>query len=213
MKTQNNSSAKKLITFLLYSLRGLFLWYALLVILLFINQIIPTVTGNNSDMGLPVVFKTTIESNLNIPDTNQVTKFNMYTGEGVVLTRGLPARVFYLSFSGILLYYSCILFMIHLICKMLINAREGTFLIHENAIRLRHIALLNIAVLLISILFNTISSSYLSDKLEFSGLEFSSLNSYSFDNWKYIFLYLFLLIIAEAFHLGDQLKQENDLTI
>ena len=96
---------------------------------------------------------------------------------------------------------------------MLKNAQEGTFLVAKNAIRLRYIALLNIALLLIDKILIVVSSSYLNDKLEFSGIEFSNINWYFFSSWKYIFLYLFLIIIAEAFRLGAQLKEENDLTI
>ena len=120
---------------------------------------------------------------------------------------------FEISFLSQLLYTTIILLIIHLICKMLKNAREGSFLVYENSIRLRYIALLNLTILLFDKLFLIISSSYLYEKLEFPNIEFIGSSSLWLPQWKQIVLYLFLLIIAESFRMGAQLKEENDLTI
>jgi len=139
--------------------------------------------------------------------------FAIPVATGIFHAFGLPLKLFYIQSIGAVLYYVCVLLMICFIIKILKSAQEGTFLVAKNAIRLRYIALLNSAVLLCDKIIIFVSPSYLSDRLEFLGLEFSNTNWYSFSSWKYIFLFLFLPIIAEAFHLGAQLKQENDLTI
>ena len=96
---------------------------------------------------------------------------------------------------------------------MLEAAQTGNFLVTKNAIRMRHMALLFIFVFFIDKLSLLISSSFLTDKLDFPGVHFMSVNYYSFARWEYVFFYLFLLVVAEAFRIGAQLKQENDLTI
>lgn len=214
MKTRSLTSAKSLITFLLIALRILFLWYILQTALFFTNQIIPAMMDDkNPHISLPIVFKTTDNGHITLAGVEKSDWFTIYSATGIVVTNGLPARVLYLASLGFILSIACSLFMIHLICKMLENARQGNFLVIKNAIRLRHIALLGIALILIDKAFTIISSSYLSDKLAFPGLEFNSFNYYSYAYWKYIFIYIFLIIIAEAFRLGAQLKEENDLTI
>lgn len=78
------------------------------------------------------------------------------------------------------------------------------------------IALLSIAACIIESLRIFLSSLYLFDKLEFSGVHFigSPLRYVPFlIKREYILASLFLLVIAEAFRIGAQLKQENDMTI
>lgn len=208
------NSAKSLIKFLLITLRILFLWTFLQGCLFLTNQIFPSMIGDeNPTIGLPIVFKSTDRGNLMEPISDKAYWFEIYSATGVILTNGLPKKVLYISSIGIILNITGILMMISLICKMLENAKEGNFLVVKNAIRLRYIALLGIALLLLDKTFTIISSSFLSDKLEFPGLEFNIFNYYTYANWVDILFYLFLIIIAEAFRLGAQLKQENDLTI
>ena len=92
-------------------------------------------------------------------------------------------------------------------------AKKGGFLIIENAIRLRKIALLGIVMYFFESLATFVASNYLSDKLQFEGLEFTSINSYLFFDIQTVIYSLFLLVISEAFRMGALLKQEVDLTI
>lgn len=214
MEKRTILSAKSLIIFLRYSLIGMFLWSALNLAYFFVIQLWPAlVHGKRQNVSLPIVFNQTDKGILTLPHTDYEYLFQIPQATGTFLAYGLPLKLFYIQSIGTIMYHACVLLMIYLIIKMLKNAQEGTFLVAKNAIRLRYIALLNIVLLLIDKILIVVSSSYLSDKLEFPGLEFNTINWYSFSSWKYIFLYLFLIIIAEAFRLGAQLKQENDLTI
>lgn len=214
MKNQAILSAKSLVTFLRFSLIGMFLWSALhMLYFIFIYLWPALISGKRQVVSLPIVFNHTQKGILTLPHVDYEYPVDIPVATGTFRAFGLPLKLFYLGSFGVLLNYICVLLIIYLIIKMLKNAREGSFLITKNAIRLRYIALLNIALILIDKLFILISSAYFSDKLEFPGLEFSTINGYSFSYWKYIFLFLFLLIIAEAFRLGAQLKEENDLTI
>lgn len=207
-------SAKSLIIFLRYSLIGLFLWTALQLSTFLIYHLGPALLfGKRKGVSLPIDFSPIGKGVLALPHTDYEYLFQIPEATGTFLAFGLPLKYFYIGSIGTILNYACGLLMIYLIIKMLINAQDGTFLISKNAIRLRYIALINIFLLLYNKIYFFVTTSYLIDKLEFPGLEFNNLNWSSFYGWKYIFLYLFLLIIAEAFRLGAQLKEENDLTI
>ncbi len=214
MKERTIISAKSLIIFLRYSLIGLFLWTALQLSIFLIYQLGPALFfGKRKSVNLPIDFSLTDKGILTLPHTDYEYLFQIPEATGSFLAHGLPLKFFYIDSIGSILNSVSALLMIYLIIKMLKNAQDGTFLVSKNAIRLRYIALINIFLLLYNKAYFFISTSYLIDKLEFQGLEFSNLSWRSFNGWKYIFLYLFLLIIAEAFRLGAQLKKENDLTI
>lgn len=214
MKKRNSSSRSSLAELLLYAMRGLFLWYVFRFVMYFVNQIAFTlIHGKTPGMMLPVVFRSSDKGILHMPHTDFEFIFSLPVATGSIHAFTLPPRILYLTALATLLTYACTLVTIYLIIKMLKNARDGNFLISKNAVRLRSIALLSIAMFVIDKVFIITSSYYFSDKLEFPGIEFSSTNWYSFERWPYVFLYLFLIIIAEAFIIGAKAKQENDLTI
>lgn len=214
MRNQTTISAKALIIFLRYSLIGLFLWNAFHLMVFLIYYLGPALLfGERKGVALPVVFSPSNKGVLTLPHTDYEYMFHIPEATGTFQAFGLPLKIFYIGSIGTLLFYACILLITYLIIKMLKNAQDGTFLVTKNAIRLRYIALLLIVTLLRDKITIIVSSHYFRDKIELPGLEFYDVTSYTFDNWKHIFLYLFLLIIAEAFRLGAQLKEENDLTI
>lgn len=214
MKKRTHISAKSLIIFLRYSFIGMFLLSAFnLAYFLFIELWPALIHSKRQAVNLPIVFSHTEKGILSLPHIDYEYIFRIPQATGTFLAFGLPLKLFYIQSIGTVLKSACILLMLYLIIKMLKSAQNGTLLVAKNAIRLRHIALLSIAILLIDKIVFFVSSAYLRDKLEFPGIEFSSFNWYSIGSWKLIFLFLFLLIIAEAFRLGAQLKEENDLTI
>lgn len=214
MKKRTIISAKSLAIFLRFSLIGLFIWNVFHLLLFLIYHLGPSLLfGQRKGVSLPVVFKPSSKGILRLPHTDYEYMFQIPEATGTFQAFGLPLKIFYIQSVGILVYYACILLVIYLIIKMLKNAQDGNFLVIKNAIRLRYIALLLILWLLLDKVTIIASSLYLKGKIELPGLEFHEFTSYTFDNWKHIFLYLFLLIIAEAFRLGAQLKEENDLTI
>ena len=214
MKKQTIISAKFLINFLLYSFKGLFLWYTFLLVYFFVIQLWPAlVHSKRQAVNLPIIYNHIEKGILTLPQIDYEYVLHIPPASGSFLVFGLPLKFFYIQSIETVLTYAGGLLMIFLIIKMLKSAKEGTFLVAKNAIRLRYIALLNIALLVIGQISFYVSMSYFSDKLKFPGLEFSNEALRAFNGWKYIFLYLFLLIIAEVFRLGAQLKEENDLTI
>ena len=216
MKAQNKRYSKSLINFLLIAFRGIFFLGALVLILGSLIGIVSLFTNAPAfPISLPISFSLTDHGSILTTNTDMAT-FVIPYAKGSILTDDLPKTVLILSFMGLLLSMLCTLFTIKYICRILESANTGLFLIDENAIRLRWIAILSIAACLIEAFFTLFSSLYLFDTLEFSGVQFfdSPLRSILFlIRWEYILASLFLLVIAEAFRIGAQLKQENDLTI
>ena len=200
-KNQNNA----LINFLLITFRGIFLLSSITLIIGGIVMIIDLITNKPTfPVDLPVSFSFTDSGIILTTDT---ALFAMPYAKGVILTEDLPNIVVVFSYLGSLLY---------LLCQLLEAAQSGTFLILENTVRLRGIAILILSACLIEVIHTTLSSLYLSDKLEYSGVQFvySPMHTFFYGlKWEYIFCALFLLVIAEAFRVGSQMKQENDLTI
>ncbi|MFK7813658.1 MAG: DUF2975 domain-containing protein [Maribacter sp.] len=214
MRNRISISATSLIIFLRYSLIGLFIYNVIHLGVFLIFQLGPALLfGQRKRVNLPVVFNPTENGILTLPHTDYEYMFDIPVATGTFRAFGLPLKIFYFYSIGGLVYFACVLLITYLIIKMLRDAQDGTLLVLKNAIRLRYISLLLIVALARDKILIMISSNYLRDKIELPGLEFYDFNPYSFENWKYIFLFLFLLIIAEAFRLGAQLKEENDLTI
>lgn len=214
MENRTSSSAKALVLFLRYSLIAFFACNVFFFVQFLIFHLGPALLfGERKGVYLPIVFKPTNQGVLTLPHTDYEYMFDIPSATGTFQAFGLPLKIFYIYSFGGIVYYACLFLITYLILKMLKNAQEGNFLVVKNAIRLRYIALLLIVSLLRDKLTIIASSFYLREKIELAGIEFYDFTSYTFDNWKYIFIFLFLLIIAEAFRLGAQLKEENDLTI
>ena len=163
--------------------------------------------------GFTVMFSLDQDGIVNIPNHMIETTFNIKNAMGIIGVDQLP-KSFLLGYSSIsMLAYFCILFSLRLTIKILEAAKLGDFLIIKNAIRLRWIALLGIGCIFFDRLAAILASSYLYDKLEYPGLEFTHINFFTFITLQSVFSFLFLWVIAEAFRIGSQLKQENDLTI
>lgn len=214
MKKRTIISAKSLIIFLRYSLIGLFLWNIMHLGIFLVYHLGPALLfGQRKGVHLPIDFSPTDKGILTLPHTDYEYMFDIPIATGNFRAFGLPLKFFFLDSIGTMLNFACSLLIVYLIIKMLKDAQDGGLLVSKNAIRLRYIALLCILLLLYNKIFLFISTSYLRDKIEFTGLEFHDFSWYTLNGWQYIFLYLFLLIIAEAFRLGAQAKEENDLTI
>lgn len=215
METKNKFNGKGLITFLLVVFRIFFLLTAIVLIIMGIYSLISLFAETPTTISqYPVLFSFTNEGVLNNIGDTGITKVSMEHGTGLMVSDKLP-KGFILVYNMLMLLQLVIsFFSLKLTIQILEAAKEGAFLIIENAIRLRWIAFLGIGLYVLTISATLISTSYLSDKLEFAGLEFNNYNLFTYITSKEsIFYYLFLLVIAEAFRIGAQLKKENDLTI
>lgn len=214
MKATNKSYNGALINFLLIVFQIGFLLCGLGIGLYVLYTIIALLSSDSIfPVGLPVVFSLDHSGVFNLPGHHEVFNFNMSQGMGIIGVDHLPKDFVALHSIITVLGVTCVLLSLKLTIAILEAVKQGGFLIIENAIRLRGIALLSISTFFIERLASFASSFYLSDKLHFSGLEFTSINFYSFFNTQSIFYSLFLLVIAEAFRIGALLKQESDLTI
>ena len=97
--------------------------------------------------------------------------------------------------------------------KILKTVITKSFLLIENAVRLRWIALFGVAIFFIDKITGSISTAYLNNYIELPGVKFEIINMLTFINVESVFHSLFLLVIAEIFRLGAKLKEEHDLTI
>lgn len=216
MKAQNKLNGKSLINFLLIAFRGIFFLFTFVLIIGSLIGVISLFANVPAlSIELPISFSLSGNGSILAKNTDMAT-FVIPYAKGSILTEDLPKTALILFFIGSLLHLLCTLFIIKYICRILEAAYTGQFLIDENAIRLRWIAILSIVACLIEAFHTLFSSLYLSDKLEFSGIQFfdSPFRSILFlTRWEYILASLFLLVIAEAFRIGAQLKHENDMTI
>lgn len=209
MKTPSNT----FITILANLFRiGFFLLAFSLLIWVIYNIFIFLTDSPTTHMDFPVMFSLTEQGLFNNPGTNGLSKFYMQA-MGMIRAEELP-KGFLALYSVITLFANlCILLAMRQVLLILESAKTGAFLIVENAIRLRWIALLGIAIFFFERTGLLISAYFFSDKLQVSGLEFTSINFFSFFYFGTIFYAMFLLVIAEAFRIGAQLKNEADLTI
>lgn len=213
MKALNILYGKRLINFLLNILRILFFLYAFSAILMLIFGFFGLVTDfDMTPPEFPVLFSVINEGSFNDLG-GQASNFKLHGGLGYIGMENPP--------NGIVIFTNIIwlLVMIGMLISMkqtifiLEAAKKGDFLINENAIRLRWIALIGIALFLLEKTYSIFTYVYFSDRLELSGVSFESFNTFAFMNTEFIFYSLFLLVIAEAFRVGSQLKEETELTI
>lgn len=190
---------------------GFFLLAFSLLIWVVYNIFIFLTDSPTTHMDFPVMFSLSEQGIVNL-DTNGPSKFYMQA-MGIIRADDLP-KGFLALYSTVTLFANLsILLAMRQVLLILESARTGTFLIIENAIRLRWIALLGISIFLLERIGLFVSAYFFSDKLQVLGLEFTSVNFFSFFYFETIFYALFLLVIAEAFRIGAQLKKEADLTI
>ncbi|WP_422079475.1 DUF2975 domain-containing protein [Ulvibacterium sp.] len=214
MVVKNRVYGSALIQFLLWVLRIGFFLFAHGVIIWLIYSIFIFITGGPTrHMDFPVMFSFADEGSLKTLNDGSAAKFYMRGATGAIMSDDVP-RGFLAIYSFIALLIKVLfLLSLRLSIRILDSVRIGKFFIVENAIRLRYIGLLGIVFFILDRLGTVISASYFSDRLEFSGMVFTSFNLFSWVTLNSLFISLFLLVIAEAFRIGAQLKAENDLTI
>ncbi|WP_339715590.1 DUF2975 domain-containing protein [uncultured Kriegella sp.] len=213
MKTSGQPKSSIFINFLTILFRiGFFLLAFSLLIWVIYNIFIFLTDSPTTHMDFPVMFSLTEQGLFNNPGTNGLSKFYMQA-MGMIRADDLPKGFLAIYSITTLLANICMLLSMRQVLLILESAKTRTFLIIENAIRLRWIGLLGIAIFLLEKTGTLISASFFTDKLEVSNLGFTSFNLFSFFGIETVFSSLFLLVISEAFRVGAQLKNEADLTI
>lgn len=214
MKIQNLFYGKSLISFLLAIFRIVFFLFTFGTAIFVIISVISMFTNVPiSPPDFPVLFSLTNEGVFNSPSAMEESNFILRRGMGYVSIANPSKGMVVFNTILVLMVTVCMLVSIRQTILILEAVKKGSFLIIENAIRLRWIALLGMAMYLFDKLNMLVSYSYFSDKLELSGVEFEGFNYFTLLNIEFIFYSLFLLVIAEAFRVGAQLQEETKLTI
>lgn len=125
-------------------------------------------------------------------------------------TRGLRL----LSFFLVLLVLSIYLFVVQQLLQLVRSVNMGSPFTDKNVFRIRSIGYLFIAFELIMFLFGRIARAIFKDNFQVqdaSGKISVNLGTELLDNW--VVIGLMILIIAEVFNKGVEMRKEQDLTI
>lgn len=218
METPTQIKGRSLVTFLIIMFRFFKVVFLIaFIIMVLVGLYALTNLGDTMTMISPVEFQLFFSYNVD----KSVINWPNQTSTQAILTQGMSGISVENIPGDFMLIYSLmsivgmglILISIHFTIKILRSVKEGSFLLVKNAIRLRWIALLTIVTFIVDKLSAIYASGYLSNKIDYPQLDFTSVNIYSMFNFESIFSALFLLVIAEVFRIGANIKQEYDLTI
>ena len=218
MNTQQPISGKGLIKFLIFVFRAFYyiLWIclALVVVIEFISlRKIFDPVGFPIPIDLTVFFSLKEELGTATWDVNGNSDFSINYAMGSIKLSYAPNGFIALFCFMALSIFILSIFLTRLTIKILKTVKDKSFLLIENALRLRWIALLGIAILIVDKTFSFVIANYLSTHIEYSGVKFTGINPYFILNFETVLNSLFLLVIAEVFRIGAKLKEEQDLTI
>ena len=189
----------------------------LFAVLMRVIQLGYGLTHFNELVDQPMLFNLYFSQGEAVPNiawnNGEPTPINLFHGKVQLAIDQVPGKImalFSLLYVGMLLV---LLFGIRHTLKILDSVSKGAFFLTENALRLRWIGLLNIGFSLIYMISTYFSSTLVGTQVAFEEVNFQLVNMLSFEHTNGIFMGLFLIIIAEVFRIGAQLKLENDLTI
>ncbi len=217
MDNQKPFSGKGLVNFLIFffHLSYYILWVITIITIFIMGLSLININNPTGFLGLDFHVFFSLDEELGITHwgEDQTSEFSIVYAMGNVKLSNVPYSFMVYFCLMALLQFAFLLLSIRLTIKILKTVKNKSFLLIENAVRLRWIALLGIAMVFIDKLISIINSSYLSNKLEFPGIKFTNMNIYTFFNIESVINSLFLLVIAEVFRIGAKLKEEHDLTI
>jgi len=224
-KIQNNDmnarqpiTGKGLIKFLIFVFSAFYyiLWFCLVLVVV-IEFISLRKIFDPSGFPIPIDFTVFFSLNEELGvanwDVGGNTNFSINYAMGSVKLSYAPNGFIALFCFMALSIFILSIFLTRLMIKILKTVKDKSFLLIENALRLRWIALLGIAILIVEKTFSFVIANYLSTHIEYSGVKFTGINPYFILNFDTVLNSLFLLVIAEVFRIGAKLKEEQDLTI
>lgn len=218
MNAQQPIFGKGLIKFLIFVFRAFYyiLWFCLVVVVVIefisLRKIFDPV-GFPIPIDFTVFFSLKEELGTATWDVNGNTDFSINYAMGNIKLSYAPNGFIALFCFMALSIFILSIFLTRLMIKILKTVKDKSFLLIENALRLRWIALLGIAILIVNKTFSFVIANYLSTHIEYSGVKFTGINPYFILNFETVLNSLFLLVIAEVFRIGAKLKEEQDLTI
>ncbi len=218
MDSQKTISNKGLIKFLIIVFKAFYyiLWFCIVVIVVmeFVSlRKIFDPAGFPIPIDFTVYFSLSEELGVTTWDIDGSSSFSINYAMGSIKLSFIPNQFMALFCLMALTLFILMLFSLRLIIKILKTVKNNSFLLLENVLRLRWIALLGIAILFVDKIMSYTIANYLSRHIEYSGIKFTGINTYIIQNIESVFSSLFLLVIAEVFRIGAKLKEEQALTI
>lgn len=218
MKKQHKEKDTRLVNILLIIFRGLYfltvLSLAFIALFAFLAILVGKHPIDSMSFNFPVFFSMIENSGEAIWNDQTITPFKINQTLGIISLSNIP--------SFLLIVYSLLTMLavvfglqaIRLSIQILESVKFKKFFLSENAVRLKWIALLNIGAFLSTRLNYIFTSNYLANKIELTGIYFENLTlNMIFANTDIVIFNLFLLIIAQVFKVGAEMKNEQDLTI
>jgi DUF2975 family protein len=158
---------------------------------------------------LPITFEVKQEKRENDPKLEGLQFVGINSAQGQINIKSHTAAILFYSYFAILFIYSfTVLYQLRKFSQSL--AIKQPF-IKDNARRLRIVAGAMIVCELLQGVVCLCSNAYINSLSEFQHFEITfNTNSFSLE---VVFFGFILIVIAEAFRCGAELKQENDLTV
>lgn len=218
MDPQKSVPGKGLIKFLIIVFRTFYfiLWFSVIVVVIleFVSlRKIFDPTGFPFPIDFTVYFSIDENSGVTTWDLDENSNFSINYAMGSIKVSSVPSHFMALYCLLILVLFVLMMLSLRLIIKILKTVKDKSFLLIENALRLRWIALLGVAILFADKITLYTASNYLSNHIEYPGVKFTNINVYIIQNSESVFSSLFLLVIAEVFRIGAKLREEQALTI
>lgn len=212
MKTSKNSS------FFAYSLLSIALGMTLTVTIL---SVILPIVFSISRTGMPGWFDLMVQLEPISKTTSSVVNNNYLLGgiQGKLTILNQAPLVIILNNLIPILIFGSLTYSIYLLRKIIKNVHEGNHFASSNVKNMRIIALLimivpHIQVLLQNIIVNSLPQDLIIDGMKVSRILAGPVNIFSFSLIPdYILLGLIIFVFAEVFKEGENLKEENDLTV
>lgn len=141
-----------------------------------------------------------------------IDNFTIISGSENITINEPPTHLIYMSLGNYILILLSTIYVFKQIIEITKSVERNEFFVRANAIRIRKIALIFIGLFVVYLGINIAkiefaSAHLVSDKITFPGF-FGSF--YDLDK---LILPLLLLVLAEAFRVGIEMKEEQDLTV
>jgi hypothetical protein len=218
MKNKNIKNQNTRVNVLLIIFRGLYFLTIVSIALMVLFLVVMLVSGvyplNALGFNFPVYFDMIQSNGVAMWSDQTTTPVKMTNVMGSIWLSDIPNVLLVVSSFFSILVIGFGIQSIRLSIRILESVKFRKFFLIENAVRLRWIALFNIAAFLFVRMNSIFTSNYLGSRMELVGIEFENINLHMlFGNVDIVIFNLFLLIIAEVFRVGAEMKNEQDLTI
>ena len=204
METSTNSSGNRFVNLLLMIFKVFYYLFSFTIVSIAIF-LVGSMWGQSFDIktsGVMLYFSLPEMVGQVLWSDAQASDFVIDQAIGTLSIDKVPVDVKRVHFFMTMITSTFILLSIRLTIAILKSVKNQAFLLVENAIRLRWIALLTIAIFLSDKLNTVLTSTFLAGKLQLESVQFTGSNWLVLNHFETIFMSLFLLVIAEVFRVA-----------